>query len=48
MIPDEYEANQLNNIENDENSLRNTVLQSIDNIEKNDSAGIAANLLHFL
>ncbi len=42
VIPDKYEANQLNNIANYENSLRNTALQSIDTIGKNDSAGIAA------
>jgi hypothetical protein len=40
-IPAKHEDNQLNNIENNENSLRNTDLQSIDNIGKNDSAGIA-------
>jgi hypothetical protein len=40
-IPAKHEDNQLNNIENNENSLRSTDLQSIDNIEKNDSAGIA-------
>ena len=39
-IPAKYEDNQLNNIENNENSLRSTDLQSIDNIGKNDSAGI--------
>ena len=46
-IPAKYEDNQLNNIENNENSLRSTDLQSIDNIGKNDSAGITGVIWHF-
>jgi superfamily II DNA or RNA helicase len=40
-IPAKYEDNQLNNIENNENSLQRTDFQFIDNIGKNHSSGIA-------
>ena len=42
VIPAKDEDNQLDNIENNENSLRSTDLQSIDNVGENDSEGIAA------